>query len=198
MVAAALGIRRSSIRLARLAAGLELCRDLEAGAAAAAAGPARLVTFRFGLILSGEGGFLGRIMTAFEYGLAIQLGSARRWVTWSHRDDAVDLVTKALGDRPQPLTNCEMTWNLARRLHALLRLVLPGSSVAALLGDFVREIFVASQRVVPRRATQLGFALRYPCFAAALAEIVEDKQAELPAKRLSRLPDRHSDHAAVP
>lgn len=184
-----------------------LCRDVEA-AAAVAAGSARLVCLRFGLILSGEGGFLGRIMTAFEYGLAVRLGPAGRWVSWIHRDDAVGLVAQALGDArlvgacnavsPQALESGAMTRHLAKALKAPLPLVLPAVLVEGMLGDFGREIFLASHRVVPRKATRLGFAFRYPSFEAAVAEIVQGQQGALPLKSLGRRRRTRSDHALLP
>ncbi len=185
----------------------QLCQDVEA-AAAFAAGSARLVNLRFGLILSGEGGFLGRIMTAFEYGLAVRLGPAGRWVSWIHRDDAVGLVAQALGDArlvgacnavaPQAVENGEMTQILAKALKARLPLVVPALLVERLLGDFGREIFLASHRVVPRKVTRLGFAFRYPSLAAAMAEIVEGQEGRLPVKCLGRRRNLGSDHALLP
>ncbi len=170
-----------------------LCQEIEV-TSEHAAGPARWAALRFGLILSGEGGFLGRIMTAFEYGVAPRLGSGERWVSWIHRDDAVGLIAQALGERrlagpcnavaPQAVSNGDMVQALAGSLRAPLPLPIPSVLVSGLLGDFGREIFLASHRVVPRKATRLGFSFRYPSFDDALNEIVQGKQAGLAVRTL--------------
>jgi uncharacterized protein len=160
------------------------CQAVETAAAEAAERLClRLVTLRFGLVLAGDGGLLGRLLLPFELGVKLRLGHGRQWLSWLHRDDAVRLICWALGRpdasgiynavTPTPVTQARFAQSLSA---ALVRVALPVAVPASLIrlgfGQMGRELFLASQKVLPQRAAEQGFRFRFPFLEAALAEIV--------------------------
>jgi len=162
----------------------ESCRAVEAAAQEAAERLGlRLAILRFGLVLAADGGLLGRLLLPFELGLRLRFGSGRQWLSWLHRDDAVRLLCWALARpdasgvynaaAPTPVRQAAFARSLSA---ALVRLALPVPVPARLirlgLGTMGRELFLASQKVLPQRAAEQGFRFRFPFLEAALAEIV--------------------------
>ena len=100
-------------------------------------------------------------------------------MSWIHLDDLVGLLVWAAGYReglgvlngvaPAPARNAEFTAALARTLGRLAVMPVPALALRIALGD-LSTVLLASQRVVPAAATQLGFRFRYPTIDTALAE----------------------------
>jgi uncharacterized protein (TIGR01777 family) len=155
-----------------------VCRNWEAAAARAGI---RTVTLRIGLVLAASGGLLGRLLTLFEYGLGGRLGHGRQWMSWIHRDDLVRMIIHVIQNEqisgpvnavaPHPVTNAEFTRTLGQLLGRPTWLHLPAAPLAALLGDFARELLLGGQRVHPGMALAHGFRFRHPSLAGALADI---------------------------
>jgi uncharacterized protein (TIGR01777 family) len=156
----------------------ELCRDWETAALSAAASGVRVVCLRFGIVLAREGGALALLARVFRLGLGGRLGSGRQWVPWVHADDAVGLLRRALDDpqlrgplnaaAPGCVRNADLTRALAARLGRPAVLPAPALAVKALLGPLAGEL-LASRRVVPRRALEIGYAFAEPALEGALA-----------------------------
>jgi uncharacterized protein len=69
---------------------------------------------------------------------------------------------------PAPVTNAQFTAALARALRRPALMRVPSPVLRAGLGELSGEL-LGSQRVLPRRLEQAGFAFRYPGVASALA-----------------------------
>lgn len=160
----------------------EVCRCGEAALRATPeAGPRRIV-LRIGLVLDGDGGMLGRLMLPAELGLALIFGRGRQWLSWIHRDDLVRMICWLLGrgdaegvynaTAPHPLRQRDFARLLAGCFHRRwLRLPLPAWLFARGLGQMGHELFLGSQRVLPRRALAAGFRFRHAYPAQALVAI---------------------------
>ena len=65
----------------------------------------RVVHARFGVVLSPEGGALGKLLPMFRLGLGGKLGNGRAWMPWLTLRDAVGILrfcidrTKTFADR---------------------------------------------------------------------------------------------------
>jgi uncharacterized protein len=77
----------------------EVCTAWEAAANAASASGTRVVIVRAGIVLSREGGALGRMLPVFNAFAGGPLGTGTQWCSWIHRDDLVSLYLAALGDK---------------------------------------------------------------------------------------------------
>lgn len=163
-----------------------LARAWEAAALAAAAPPEaedlRVVLLRFGVVLAAGGGALPPLVRLFRLGLGGRLASGRQWMPWITLDDAVNVILAALRDpryrgavnavAPQPVRNRDFTRNLAAALHRPAFCAVPAPLLRLALGRMADELLLASQRVVPARLAELGYAWRDPDLAPALARLL--------------------------
>jgi uncharacterized protein (TIGR01777 family) len=155
----------------------DLCVAWEEEARAAAALGVRTVSLRIGIVLAREGGALASLARLFRLGLGGRVGSGAQWVPWIHVDDLVAMIVAALRDErwsgavnavaPNPVTNAELTRELARAVRRPALLPAPAFAVRAALGDIAGEI-LGSRRVIPARAAELGFRFRIESLERAL------------------------------
>jgi len=155
----------------------DLCVAWEEEARAAAALGVRTVSLRIGIVLAHEGGALATLARLFRLGLGGRVGSGAQWVPWIHVDDLVAMIIVALRDErwsgavnavaPNPATNADLTRELARAVRRPALLPAPAFAVRAALGDIATEI-LGSRRVIPARATELGFRFRIESLERAL------------------------------
>lgn len=139
----------------------------------------RTVNIRTGLALSGAGGLLPVLARSVRAGLTAQFGRGDFWMSWVALDDLTDIYIRALFDgtvagpvnatAPEPVTNAEMSAQLARLLHRPDLLAIPTLGPKLLLGaEGARELALADQRVLPAAAASRGWRFRYPTLDAAL------------------------------
>ncbi len=160
----------------------DLSREWEGATAVAAAAGIRVVLPRIGIVLSGKGGALARMLTPFRFGLGGRLGAGRQWMSWIAVDDLVGLIMYALTTdslrgplnavAPAPVTNAEFTRTLAAVLRRPAVLPVPAFALRTLLGEMAEELLLASQRVEPAAALAGGFRFRYPELRTALAHVL--------------------------
>jgi uncharacterized protein (TIGR01777 family) len=158
----------------------DVCAAWE-GAAREAAGGARLVILRIGLVLGREGGMLARMLAPFEFGLGGPFGSGRQMMSWIHIDDLVRLIVRAIADdqfdavvnatAPQPVDNRAFARTLGCVLRRPAILPVPAAPLRFALGDFADELLLGGQAVLPAKAQRLGFKFGYPGIRSAFAEI---------------------------
>jgi len=156
----------------------ELTREWEAEAFRAQGAGARTVALRFGVVLAPGAGALKRMALPFKFGLGGRLGDGRQWFSWVALEDAVAVIQRAIATdmsgvynvtAPTPVTNRELTKALAGVLRRPALFAVPGFALRAILGEAADELLLASQRVMPRRLAEAGFAFRYPEIAGALS-----------------------------
>jgi uncharacterized protein (TIGR01777 family) len=156
----------------------QIVREWEAETVAAAAAGVRVVTMRTGVVVSGRGGALGRLIPLFRLGVGGRLGSGRQWWSWVSLHDYVRAV-RFLLDRddisgavnvcaPTPVTNAEFTKTLGRVLHRPTVLAVPGFALRLPFRDFAKDL-LGGQRVVPGRLLAAGFTFDHPDLESALA-----------------------------
>jgi uncharacterized protein len=143
---------------------------------------ARVVHLRFGLLLSADGGVLGRMLLPFRLGLGGRLGSGRQWMSWIALDDVVRVIQTALQDpryqgainvtTPNPCTNREFTATLGRVLRRPALIPVPTFALTLLFGEAAPAAILASQRLVPARLQELGFEWQYPDLPGALRHLL--------------------------
>jgi len=138
----------------------------------------RVVTPRFGIVLSGAGGALAKMLPAFKWGLGTRFGDGNQWWSWVDLDDLLAAVEWALHDdelsgvvnvtAPEPVTNLEFTKTLGHVLRRPAALAAPRLAVAKGLGGMGEEMFLASQRAVPAQLKQRGFRFSFAELEPAL------------------------------
>lgn len=158
----------------------EVCQAWEAAAAPAAA-RARVVLLRTGIVLSPDGGALPRMVRPFRLLAGGPLGRGGFWQPWIHLADEVGLVRLALEDArvrgplvataPEPARNRDLARTIGEVLWRPALLPAPEAAVRLLVGELA-DVVLASQRVVPRRALELGHRFRFPTLEAALRDLL--------------------------
>jgi uncharacterized protein (TIGR01777 family) len=162
----------------------ELVRDWEAAAKPAATAGIRVVHPRTGIVLARAGGLLGRTLPIFRFGLGGRLGTGRQWMSWISLPDQIAAL-RLLIDRdgvtgpvnltaPQPVTNAHFTEALGRALHRPTPFIVPAFVLRAALGGFADEGPLISQRILPRRLTELGFRFAHADLDTALTAVLSD------------------------
>jgi uncharacterized protein (TIGR01777 family) len=155
-------------------------RDWEA-AAAPAAERARVVLLRTGIALSAEGGALPRLAAPFRLFAGGPIGNGSFWQPWIHLDDEVGLVLFALENEkasgplnavaPEPVRNRDFARALGQVLGRPSALPTPALAVRLAVGEMA-DVVVASQRVVPRKALDLGYRFRFERLGPALQDLL--------------------------
>ncbi len=174
-----------------------VCREWEDASAAAEALGVRRTVVRIGIVLAPGEGALGIMTPLFKLGPGVPVGGdggfgparGRQWMSWIHVEDVVGILYKALTDpdasgpingvAPNPVRNAEFARALSNALwkpYAPWRIFLPWGPPDALLrlvlGE-VADVVAKGQRVVPRRALELGYEFRHPDLAGALKDVLD-------------------------
>lgn len=165
----------------------QLCIAWEESAQRAQELGMRVVLVRTGLVLASNGGFLARLLPPFRLGLGGRIGSGRQWMPWIHLHDQVALVDFLLRHpsasgaynacAPQPVRNAEFTRCLAQALHRPALLPLPAPVLRVGFGE-LSGLLLGGQHVLPERLQAEGFEFRFTELSAALADLLEGKNAE--------------------
>lgn len=159
-----------------------VCRDWEAATQAAVAAGVRVVTARFGIILSGQGGALKKMLTPFRLGVGGKIGSGNQYMSWIAIDDVIGALLHALHTAtlsgpmnvvvPDAVTNAEFTRTLGSVLHRPTLFPMPAFAARLAFGQMADELLLSSQRVVPKKLIESGYHFQYPDLAGALKHVL--------------------------
>lgn len=141
---------------------------------------ARVVLLRTGIVLGRGGGAFDPLLPLFKLGLGGPWGDGRQWWSWIHVADHVGLVLHALDDEitgplnltaPNPVTVNEFARAMGRALRRPALLRAPAGLLRLVLGE-AADAMLSLQRVMPRRALEMGYRFRFPTVDEALADIL--------------------------
>ena len=160
----------------------EVCVIWEHEALRAAEHGLRVVTIRTGVLLDQGGGALDKMLPFFKLGVGGPVAGGAQYMPWIHVDDVVGLYLAALdGDAwngpinasaPEPVTNKTFSRALGRAIHRPAVAPVPAFAVRILYGEMA-EIVTKSQRVVPRRAQELGYTFEHQDLDEALRSALD-------------------------
>jgi len=157
----------------------EVCVIWEREALRAADHGLRVVLMRTGIPLDQDGGALATMLPFFKLGVGGPVAGGEQYMSWIHVDDVVGLYLAALDGEawdgpinvsaPEPVTNKAFSKALGRALHRPAFAPVPGLAVRVLYGGMA-EIVTKGQRVVPRRAEELGYTFAHTDLDEALRD----------------------------
>jgi uncharacterized protein len=160
----------------------EVSREWEAAAREVESLGVRLVVVRTGHVLDPRGGLLGELLPPFKLGVGGPIAGGRQYMSWIHIDDEVGILLWALDDErvsgtlnataPNPVTNREFSRALGRALGRPAVVPVPGVVLDLKFGGEFGRVLRGGQRVMPRRALDLGYEFRYDDIDAALKSLV--------------------------
>ncbi len=141
----------------------------------------RAVAMRTGVVLSTKGGALEKMLTPFKLFAGGPIGSGKQWVSWIHIDDEVgqyvfaidnEKVTGALNAvAPTPVQMQGLAETLGKILSRPAMFPVPKVALEVLFGE-AANVIAEGQRVVPKRALELGFTFKYPMLEEALRDLL--------------------------
>ena len=118
------------------------------------------VVLRFGVVMSGQGGFLNQMLKAFNWGLAVCPGNGKQFISWIHIDDLVEIIYQSVVNpiyngtinavTPNPISFREFTDVLKKHTNALFQLRIPAFVFRFLLGkQKADELVLTNQQIKP-------------------------------------------------
>jgi uncharacterized protein (TIGR01777 family) len=160
----------------------EVVREWEAAAHEAEAVGVRLAIVRTGHVLDPRGGLLGELLTPFKLGVGGPIAGGRQYMSWIHIDDEIGILLWALDNEkvsgtvnstaPNPVTNREFSHAIGRALGRPASVPVPGFVLDLKFGGEFGRVLRGGQRVMPRRALDLGYKFRYPEIDGALRNLL--------------------------
>lgn len=140
----------------------------------------RLVTMRFGMVLSGTGGALPKLMQALPFGIAPLLGNGKQLYPWIHISDLSEFIAYTLQHE-----HIAGVYNVSAHVHSQkqvmqslqrvfnncsVRIPVPVFILRILLGEMADAVLI-SQNVCNEKMRKSGYVLQYPELIAALTQI---------------------------
>ncbi len=144
----------------------------------------RLAIFRFGIVLSKEGGVLEEFKKPLKFGIAAVLGDGKQVISWIYIDDLCRLLLYSIEHEnisgiynavaPEPVTNKKLTLTLAKIVRGkfFIRVHVPAFALKLVLGELSTEV-LKSTTVSSGKITKAGFNFLYPSINAALENSVK-------------------------
>jgi hypothetical protein len=161
----------------------ELVCDWEAEAHRAEALGVRVISPRFGIVLSKDGGALPQMALPFRFGVGGPIGNGRQWMSWVSLPDATGALLHLLEDgratgpvnivTPEAVTNRVFVRALGKVLHRPAFAPAPAFALRLILGSGrADELLLTSQRVAPTQLHDLGYVFRHTDIHEALTEML--------------------------
>lgn len=142
-----------------------ICRDWEAPLKRLPP-QVRTVILRTGVVL-GPGGAMTKLIPVFRLGLGGRLASGQQWMSWIALHDLTRLIRRCLAPQgptgvvnavhPLAVRNADFTAALARTLRRPAVFPVPAFGLKLIFGAMADETLLASRRIVPKVAQELGF-----------------------------------------
>ncbi|HEX5375111.1 MAG TPA: TIGR01777 family oxidoreductase [Solirubrobacterales bacterium] len=160
----------------------EVVREWEKAAREVEPTGVRLVVVRTGHVLDPSDGFLAALLTPFKLGVGGPLAGGTQYVSWIHVADEVGILLWAIDDEkvsgainataPNPVTNKVFSKALGRALNRPAVMPVPGVTLDLMYGKEFGQVLRGGQRVLPRRALDLGYEFRHPELDEALDDLL--------------------------
>ncbi len=142
----------------------------------------RLAILRSGQVLDAGGGMLAELLTPFKLGVGGPLAGGGQYLSWIHLDDEVGILLWALENEKvsgvvnatsaNPATNRAFSKALGRALGRPAVMPVPGLVLDLKFGSELGRVLRGGQRVVPRRALDLGYEFKHPDLDEALEDLL--------------------------
>lgn len=160
----------------------QVCQDWEKATAPVKKAGVRVVTLRFGIVLSRDDGTFQLLTTLFKIGLGGQLGSGENHISWITVDDAVRAVKHVLMNpeitgpvnivTPNSVRHKELVAKLGEALSRPTLLALPEFATRAVFGDIANTLLLSSMCVRPEKLQKTGFRPRHARLETALRHLL--------------------------
>lgn len=142
----------------------------------------RLVKMRIGIVLSPKGGALPQMAAPVRFGFGAALASGQQYTSWIHIDDLCRMFVWAIENpqaegaynavAPNPVTNAELTKEIAKTLHRPLWLPNVPLFALRLIASDMADVVAGSNRVSCQQIEKEGFKFEFPQLPEALQDLL--------------------------
>ncbi len=158
----------------------KVCRDWEQEALSLK-NPHRIIIGRFGIVLKKDDIALQRILLSYKFGFGVVIGNGQQWISWIHIEDLMNLITMMLQNEkfngiynivsPNPIQYIEWIRSIGKILKKPFLLSIPDYLIKLAFGE-QSNVLLSSQRVIPKRLTELGIVFKYPEIEGAMKSLL--------------------------
>ncbi len=144
----------------------------------------RRVIIRTGMVLGNAGGIFPQLIKPIKYFVGANLGSGKQWFSWIHLTDEIRAIEFLIQNNhlsgifnltaPNPVQSKTFNKMVAKALNRPLWLKIPAFILKLLPGNMGKEIFLASQKVIPSRLQENEFSFTYPELANAVNNLIKN------------------------
>jgi len=161
----------------------DLCVAWEAATGPASSAGIPVAHIRTGIVLSTDGGMLGKVLLPYKLGLGGKAGRGDQWMSWIVLADVVRAIRHLIDHSvsgpvdltaPEPVTNAEFNRALGRAVHRPTLLPIPriATKLPLGVGPLVDSLLFSGARVLPKALDEAGFTFDHPRLDEALAALV--------------------------
>jgi uncharacterized protein (TIGR01777 family) len=162
----------------------EVSRQWEGSTAEASKNGGRIAILRNGVVLSTQGGAMGKLYPIFFLGGGGIVGSGKQYFPYiSARDMARAMIhvleTPSLEGpvnmcAPGAATNAEFTSAMGKVMRRPTLLPFPGFAVSLLFGEMGEEVLLGGTRAEPKKLLDSGFQFLHPTVEEAVQSAVDE------------------------
>ncbi|MCL2589858.1 MAG: TIGR01777 family oxidoreductase [Betaproteobacteria bacterium] len=138
----------------------------------------RILIFRFGVVLSDNGGALLKLKMPIKYGLGANLGSGNSYFPWIHIDDLCKMIHFSIQQHdmngvynavsPEVITMDEVNRNIARCMKKPFFMPnIPSCLVKLVLGE-MSSLLLTGNKISAEKIIDAGFVFDYPTIGQAM------------------------------
>jgi len=148
----------------------DVCRDWEQAALTARELGVRVVCGRIGVVMSGKGGALQKMLLPFKMGAGGIVGNGRQYWSWIGLSDLARALAFCVENpgisgpvnlvSPHTATNFDFTKTLGAVLRRPTLFPLPAFMARIVLGEMADHLLLSSSRVTPAVLRKAGFAFQ--------------------------------------
>jgi hypothetical protein len=155
-----------------------VCTDWEMAAEPARSAGIRVVHPRMGVVLSGQGGALKKMLPPFLAGTGGKLGTGKQWMPWVALEDALGLLYHLIMDEsftgpvnvvsPNAIQNVDFTTILGKVLKRPTWIPVPAFAIKTMFGEMGQTLLLEGRHVKPEMAMNSDFEFQHADLEAAL------------------------------
>ena len=159
-----------------------VCRVWEEATKPASDAGVRVAPLRLGIVLSPDGGALGKMLLPYKLGLGGPIGGGRQWMSWIALEDVVGAILHALAETRiqgavnlvalNPVINREFSRALGKALGRPAFFPIPGLAIKALFGEMGAATALSSARVSAELLLKTGYKFVRPRLNEALTSLL--------------------------
>lgn len=164
----------------------KVCQDWEKATEVASKSGIRTINMRMGMVVSGRGGALTKMLPVFKLGLGGKLGSGNQVISWIALDE-IPLVMHYLMLNPKitgpvnfvspfAVTNAEFTKVLGSVLGKPTIFPVPGFMVNLMFGEMGESLLLHGARIEPRQLADNGYVFKHRSLEEVLRKCVQEEQ----------------------